>query len=144
MISVFFFFLIFVFLIYFILNQLFHSPPSSSRSSLVSLRFLPLEWCHPHIWCCWCLSHLSFQLVTHPAQHFSWCAQHIDLTGWQKTTLSYSFFNLEPVICSIQCSECCFLTHIQVSQETGKMVWFPISLRVFHSLLCSTESKAVA
>ena len=26
--------------------------------------------------------------------------------------------------CSIQGSNCCFLTHIQVSQETGKMVWY--------------------
>ena len=41
----------------------------------------------------------------------------------------------EPIICSLQGSNCCFLTHIQVSQETGKMVWFPISLRAFHSLL---------
>ena len=26
--------------------------------------------------------------------------------------------------CSIQCSNCCFLTSIQVSQETGKMIWY--------------------
>ena len=25
--------------------------------------------------------------------------------------------------CSIQCSNCCLLTHIQVSQETGNMVY---------------------
>ena len=37
--------------------------------------------------------------------------------------LSYSFLNLEPISCSIQGSNCCFLTHIQISQETGKMVW---------------------
>ena len=42
-----------------------------------SSRFLPLEWYHPHIWGCWHYSRLSwFQLVTHPARHFSWCAQH--------------------------------------------------------------------
>ena len=54
---------------------LFHSPPSSSsRDSLVPLGFLPLQWYHPHIWGCWCFSYLSwFQLVTHLAQHFSWC-----------------------------------------------------------------------
>ena len=35
---------------------------------------------HTHTWGCWCLFHLSwFQLVTHPPQHFSWCAQCI---GW--------------------------------------------------------------
>ena len=30
----------------------------------------------------------------------------------------------EPISCSIQSSNCCFLTHIQVSQGTGKMVWY--------------------
>ena len=34
----------------------------------------------------------------------------------------YSFLNPEPVNHSIQGSDCCFLTCIQVSQETGKMV----------------------
>ena len=32
--------------------------------------------------------------------------------------------NLKPVHCSMSCSTCCFLTCIQVSQETGKMVWY--------------------
>ena len=31
--------------------------------------------------------------------------------------------SLEPTSCSIQGSNCCFLIHMQVSQETGKMVW---------------------
>ena len=31
------------------------------------------------IWGCWCFSCLSwFHLLTHPAQHFSWCAQSTD------------------------------------------------------------------
>ena len=38
----------------------FHSPLSpSSRGSLVSLHFLPLKWCHLHIWCCWYFSRQS-------------------------------------------------------------------------------------
>ena len=45
------------------------------------------------------------------------------LNKQQQTALLYSFLNLEPVSCSIQGSDCCFLTHIQFSQETGKMVW---------------------
>ena len=59
-------------------NWFFHSPCSpSSRGSLDPLHFLPLEWCHPHIWGCWCFSHLSwFQLVTPPAWSFSHWAQH--------------------------------------------------------------------
>ena len=36
---------------------------------------------------------------------------------------------------------CCFLTHIQVSQKTGKVACYPIFWRIFHSLLWSTQSK---
>ena len=36
----------------------------------------------------------------------------------------YSFPNLEPVHCSMSSSNCCCSTCIQVSQETGKVVWY--------------------
>ena len=36
----------------------------------------------------------------------------------------YSFSSFEPVYCSMAGSNCCFLTCIQVSQETGKVVWY--------------------
>ena len=36
----------------------------------------------------------------------------------------YYFSNLEPVHCSMSCSNCCFLTYIQVFQEAGKVVWY--------------------
>ena len=64
---------------YLVLSWLFHSPLSpSSRGSLVPLCFLPLEWCHPLIWGCWCFSCLSwFWLVTHPAWQLSWYAQRL-------------------------------------------------------------------
>ena len=39
------------------------------------------------------------------------------------TALTYSFPNFEPV-CSMSGYNCRFLTHIQVSQETGKVVWY--------------------
>ena len=32
--------------------------------------------------------------------------------------------NFESVSCSMWCSNCCFLTCIEVSQETGKVVWY--------------------
>ena len=32
--------------------------------------------------------------------------------------------NLEPVHCSMSSFNCCFLTHIQVSQEASKVVWY--------------------
>ena len=36
----------------------------------------------------------------------------------------YSFSYLEPVCCSMSNSNCCLLTCIQVSQETGKVVYY--------------------
>ena len=36
----------------------------------------------------------------------------------------YSFPNLELVCCSMSSSNCYFLTCIQVSQETGEVVWY--------------------
>ena len=70
-------FLIFIyFLIYLVFSWLFHSHLSSSlRGSLDYLCFLLLKRYHLHIWGCWCFFCLSWSwLVTHPAQHFSWCA----------------------------------------------------------------------
>ena len=36
----------------------------------------------------------------------------------------YSFSYLEPVCCSMSSSNCCFLTCIQISQESGQVVWY--------------------
>ena len=36
----------------------------------------------------------------------------------------YSFPNFEPVHCFTFCSNCCFLTYIQVSQDAGKLFWY--------------------
>ena len=43
----------------------------------------------------------------------------------------YSFPNLEPVCYSMSCSDCCFLTCIQVSQEAGKAVWYSCIFKNF-------------
>ena len=58
-----------------VLSQFFHSLLSpSSRSSLVPLNFLPLGWCHLCTHAYWYFFHQSwFQLVIHPAWHFTWC-----------------------------------------------------------------------
>ena len=55
-----------------VLSQICHSPLShSSRGSLASLCFLPLGWCHLHIWGYWYFSQQSwFQFVLHTV--FSW------------------------------------------------------------------------
>ena len=37
----------------------------------------------------------------------------------------------------------CFLTCIQVSQEAGKVIWYSHLLKNFHSLVWSTQSKAL-
>ena len=36
----------------------------------------------------------------------------------------YSFSYLEPICCSMSTSNCCFLTCIQISQETDGVVWY--------------------
>ena len=61
------------------LSQLFHSPLSpSSRSYLVPLHFLPLEWYHLDTWDYWYFSwQSSFQFVIHSAWHFTWCTLHV-------------------------------------------------------------------
>ena len=40
------------------------------------------------------------------------------------TALTYSFFYLEPVCCSMSSSNCCFLTCLQISQKAGQVVWY--------------------
>ena len=62
-------------------KPLFHSAISpSSRSSLVPLCFLPLEWYYLHNWGYGYFSWQSwFQLVIRPAQYFAWCTQFFSL-----------------------------------------------------------------
>ena len=59
-------------------KPLFHSPHSpSSRGSLFPLQFLPFNWYHLHMWGCLYFSRQCwFQLVIHPACHFTWCTLH--------------------------------------------------------------------
>ena len=62
-----------------VLSQAFCTPLlPSSRGSLVSLHFLPLVWCHLHIWGYWYFSWQSwFQLMICAAWHFTWCTLHV-------------------------------------------------------------------
>ena len=53
-------------------------------------------------------------------------------------------FPVQRVCCSMTVSNCCIFTGIQVSQEAGKVVWYSISWSIFHSLLWSRQSKALA
>ena len=47
----------------------------------------------------------------------------------------YSFSYLEPVCFSTSSSNCCFLTCIQVSQETGQVVWYAHVFQDFPQLI---------
>ena len=78
-----------------------------------------------HIWGCWYFSGQSwFQLVIHPAWHFTWCTLLIRkinrVTIYSLVLLLSQFWTC----CSMSNSSCCFLTCIQVSHETGKMFWY--------------------
>ena len=61
----------------------------------------------------------------------------IKQAGWQYTALSYSFPNFKPVHCSMPSSNCCFLTLRRQARWSG----ISFSLRIFHSLLWSTQSS---
>ena len=47
----------------------------------------------------------------------------------------YSFLYFESANCSISSSNCCYLTCIQVSQEAGKVVWYPSFFKNFPQLV---------
>ena len=55
---------------------------------------------------------------------------------------SYSFPSFEPVLCSMSSSNCCFLTCIQVSQETGKTVWYSHLFKNFPQFVVTHTVKA--
>ena len=51
-------------------------------------------------------------------------AYRLNKQGDNIATFMYSFPNLEPVCFSISGFNCCFLTFIQVSEESGKVVLY--------------------
>ena len=53
-------------------------------------------------------------------------------------------FMMEPFHCFMSGSNCCFLTCIQVSQETGKVVWYSHLLKNFPQFVVIHTVKALA
>ena len=53
----------------------------------------------------------------------------------------YSFSYLEPVHCSMSSSNCCFLTCIQISQESGQVVLYSHLLKNFPQLVLIHKVK---
>ena len=105
----------------------------SPRGSLVPPHFLPLEWYYLHIWGCWYYSQKSlFQFVSLPPQHSVWCSLHVsEISKGTIYSLRYSFPDFESLHRSMSGSNCCFLTCIQVLQETDKVVWYSHLLKNF-------------
>ena len=54
----------------------------------------------------------------------------------------YSFHNFEPVYCFMSGSNCCFLTCIQVSQDTSKVAWFSHLFKNFPQVVVIHTIKA--
>ena len=125
-------------------SQLFQSPLSpSSKDNLVPLHFLPLKRYHLHIWGCWYFSwHSWFQLVIHPAWYFAWCILHRSeisrVTIYSLLVLLSQFSWVVPwlILTVASWPEYRFL------RKQLRWSGIPISLRIFHSLLWSAESKS--
>ena len=54
----------------------------------------------------------------------------------------YSFSYLEPV-CSMSNSDCCFLTCIQVSQESGQVVWYAHLFQNFPQFIVEINTQSL-
>ena len=124
---------------------LFHSPPSLLfRGYSVPLHFLPLMWYHLHIWGCWYFSCLSwFQLLTHPAQHFSWCAQCRETNRMTADTCPTPFSILNQPVVPYRVLTVSSWPTARFLRRQVRWSGISISLRAFHSLLWSTQSKAL-
>ena len=65
----------------------------------------------------------------------------VNYTEWQYTALTYTFPSLEPVCYSMPGSNCCFLSCIQVSRETGQVVWYSHLFKNF-PVYCDPHSQS--
>ena len=59
-----------------------------------------------------------------PACDSSSLAIHMLYSTYKLKKQSDSFPNFDPVLCTMSSSNCCFLTCIQVSQQTGQVIWY--------------------
>ena len=110
-----------LFVEYLVLSPLFQAPPSpSSRGSLVSLCFLPLEWHHLHIEGCWCSSRLSwFQLVSSSPAFLMMCSVYrLNKQGDSRQPGGTPFYMLQVSnLPTTKCSQ----NHLHVPQVTGTL-----------------------
>ena len=61
------------------------------------------------------------------------------------TAWTYSFSYWEPVCCFMSSSNCCFLTCIQISQETGQVVWYSHLFQNFpqFTVICTVKGFGI-
>ena len=120
---------------------LFHFHQELFRSSsLFAIRVVSL-----HIWGYWYFSRQSWIPAcasSSPAflMMYSACKLNKQGDNIQSWRTPFPILNQSIVPCPVLT---CFLTCIQVSQETGDVVWHYHLLRIFHSLLWSMQSKAL-
>jgi len=114
----------------------FHSPPSpSSRVSLVSLHFLPLEGYHLHIWGYWYFSHnLDSSLcliqpgISHVYPAYILNKQGKNIQPW---CTPFPILNQSVVLCLVL-TVASRPTYRFLRKEV-RWIGIPMSLRIFHS-----------
>ena len=130
---------------YWVSRQLFHSPFSPSlRGSLIPLCFLPLEWYHLYICSCWYFSRQSSSLDSFsPAFLMMYSAYKLNkrsdnIQPWHTPfpILNQSMVPY-PFLIAASCPAWRFL------RKQVRWSGFLISLRIFHSLLWSMQSKSL-
>ena len=136
-----------------LVSHLFHSPLShSSRHFLLPFHFLPLEWYHLHIWdCCYFSQQSLFQLYLFI--YSSELSSQAFCMMCSAYKLNNQGDNIQPChtvfpILKQSFVPCKILTVVSWHVYRfikRQMRWsgIPISLRTFHSLLWSTQSKAL-
>ena len=118
---------------------------SPSRGCLALLQLLLLEWYHVHIWGCWYFSWQSwFQRVIHPAwilHDILWT--EVKGTWWQYTTFSYSLIILNHSVVPYLVLTVSSWSTYRFLRRQVRWPGTPINWRISHSLLRSTQSKAL-
>ena len=97
-----------------------------------------------HIWGYWYFSWKSwFQLVLHPVQHFAWCTLHISrVIIYSIDVLLSQFWTILLIPCSVLTIASWRAYRFLRMQVRWSDI--PISLRMVHSFLWSTQSMALA
>ena len=126
---------------YSVLSELFHSLlSSSSTGSLVPLCFLQLKWYHLHIWGCWYFSKRYdsglWRIQPRILHDVLWISSE---AIYSLNILLFHILNQSVVPCSVLA-----VASWPAYRFLRRQVrWFciPISLRIFHSMMWSIQSK---